>query len=179
MQIGRRTARNNSRKVIPRDGIRILSLIVCYTARKINALVNKNHRSVSILWPYFFFSLSCSVLRDHVSVRWLSHTADLDRTTITHLITINYLCGDMRIVRVAAGQALPQKSGPSAAKWFSAHVLHVPHALHIFFFHSRNYYKLSLCVTFGNTFDNLWKSWRAYAQWRMLYKLQYDQVHKS
>jgi len=36
-----------------------------------------------------------------------------------------------------------------------------------FLFHPRNYYKLSLCVTFSNTFDNLWKSWRAYAQWRM------------
>jgi len=27
-----------------------------------------------------------------------------------------------------------------------------------FLFHPRDYYKLSLCVTFGNTFDNLWKS---------------------
>jgi len=27
-----------------------------------------------------------------------------------------------------------------------------------FLFHPRNYYKLSLCVTFNNTFDNLWKS---------------------
>jgi len=34
-------------------------------------------------------------------------------------------------------------------------------------------------VTFSNAFDNLWKSWRAYAQWRMLYKLRYDQIHKS
>jgi len=46
-------------------------------------------------------------------------------------------------------------------------------------FHPRNYYKLSLCAAFNNTFDNLWKSWRAYAQWRLLYKVQYNQVHKS
>jgi len=32
-----------------------------------------------------------------------------------------------------------------------------------FLFHPGNYYKLSLCVTFSNTFDNLCKSWRAYA----------------
>jgi len=25
-----------------------------------------------------------------------------------------------------------------------------------FLFHPRDYYKLSLCVTFANTFDNLW-----------------------
>jgi len=30
-----------------------------------------------------------------------------------------------------------------------------------FLSHPRNYYKLSLCVTFSNTLDNLWKSWRA------------------
>jgi len=42
-----------------------------------------------------------------------------------------------------------------------------------FLFHPRNYYKLSLCVIFSNTFDNFWKSQRAYAQWRMLYKLRY------
>jgi len=29
------------------------------------------------------------------------------------------------------------------------------------------------------TFNNLWKSRRACAQWRMLYKLQYHQIHKS
>jgi len=26
-------------------------------------------------------------------------------------------------------------------------------------------------LTFGDTFDNLWKSWRTYAQWRLLYKI--------
>jgi len=41
-------------------------------------------------------------------------------------------------------------------------------------FHPRDYYKLSLCATVSNTFDNLWKSWRAPAQWRLLYKLQYN-----
>jgi len=50
-------------------------------------------------------------------------------------------------------------------------------AMNIFFsFHPRDYHKLSLCLTFSNTFDNLWKSRRAYSQWRMLYKLQYDQA---
>jgi len=44
----------------------------------------------------------------------------------------------------------------------------------LFLFHPRYYYKLSLCAPFSNTFDNSWKSWKAYAQWRMLYKLQYD-----
>jgi len=30
---------------------------------------------------------------------------------------------------------------------------------HLFFlFHSRDYYKLSLCVIFSNIFDNLWQS---------------------
>jgi len=43
----------------------------------------------------------------------------------------------------------------------------------IFFFllHPKSYYNLSLCVTFSNTFDNLWKSWRVRAQWHILYKL--------
>jgi len=48
-----------------------------------------------------------------------------------------------------------------------------------FLFHPRDYYKLSFIVTFNDTFGNLWKLWRVYAQWRMLYKLEYDQVHKS
>jgi len=40
-----------------------------------------------------------------------------------------------------------------------------------FLFHPKNYYKLSLCVTFSNTFDNLCNSWRIYAQWRLFYKI--------
>jgi len=31
------------------------------------------------------------------------------------------------------------------------------YSLHFLLFHSRNYYKLSLCVIFSNTFDNLWR----------------------
>jgi len=47
-------------------------------------------------------------------------------------------------------------------------------------FHPRNYYKPSPCITISNTFDNLWKFCRAYAHaWRVLYKLQYGQIHKS
>jgi len=46
-----------------------------------------------------------------------------------------------------------------------------------FLFHARNYCKLSLCVIFSNTFDNLWKPWRPYA--RCSIKLRYDQIHKS
>jgi len=34
-----------------------------------------------------------------------------------------------------------------------------------FLFHPKNYYKLSLCVTFSNTLDNLWKS-GTYGTWR-------------
>jgi len=44
----------------------------------------------------------------------------------------------------------------------------------LFFFcllHPKKYYKLSLRVTFSNTFENLYKSCGAYAQWRILYKL--------
>jgi len=49
-------------------------------------------------------------------------------------------------------------------------------AVVFFLFYSRDYYKLSLCVTFSDTFDNLWKSRRAYTQWRVFYKLLYDQI---
>jgi len=40
--------------------------------------------------------------------------------------------------------------------------------INFFLFRPRSYYKLSLCVTFGNTFNNLCKSWRAYVQWRVV-----------
>jgi len=36
--------------------------------------------------------------------------------------------------------------------------------IYIFLFRPKNYYKLSLRVTFNNIFGNLWKSWRVYAQ---------------
>jgi len=39
-----------------------------------------------------------------------------------------------------------------------------------FLFHPKDDYKLSLCITFSNIFDNLWKSWRLY-DWRLLYKI--------
>jgi len=40
----------------------------------------------------------------------------------------------------------------------------------VFLLHSKNYYNLSLQVTFSNAFDNLWKPWRVYAQWHSIIK---------
>jgi len=40
-----------------------------------------------------------------------------------------------------------------------------------FLLHPKNYYNLSLQVTFSNRFDNLYKSLRAYAQWHINYSL--------
>jgi len=64
--------------------------------------------------------------------------------------------------------------------YFSVQMIHAEYStyinvadkcLYFFLFHPKDYYNLSFCTTFSNTFGNLWESRRAYAQWRILCKL--------